>query len=747
MEIKRPSRTWLTQSFEADIKQDDIEYENVTDPQRLKEIVDTYDNENPIAVDTETSGLDHRTNFICGFCISFDPYHSYYIPVKHASGENFPIEKIDILLDSLYESDQKILFYNSRFDLKFLREFGADLDQIDWFDTAILMYNMDLNMGKPLSLKFVMGSIFGWNLQEIDIETISEMDPASAYIEEDTIEKFIERHNVLDYLTYEQKQPIFEQDIMPSDDLLKEELDPGMLTDEQKLEFGGNYIYEYGAQDASGTYLIHHYFEEYMDKRNKPITIDDRFDRVLFYMEDVPKRVDLDYCKSQLQKVENKMSLMKSKIETKLGVDELNPNSPKQLREAFKDNDIDTEEETDTGKMSTAEGALESIQDEYDVVDDIMKHRKLEKTYGTYLKPLVNEYQDGIEGVRFSYKNTRVKTGRLAGGGGNNTYFSSINCQGLTKTDEVSAKLVEGGDLFGYEIQDCDEDEEEFETTEKSVRNIRRGLLPQRDCFWVCIDYSGQEVVLAANYSDDPNMIEELKKPDGDLHQKTTDEILRDFGFDKRKYGKKLNFGIFYGQTEYGIKETFGIPEEDAEEIINAFWETYPKYAKWRSRQQEKVKNERKVETFFNRVQHLDNLIPEDIHDNLSTNWWDLSDERQNDRRRYYQSMNFAVNYPIQSAGSDIIKLAVTKCYNDLVKDSDHIELELQVHDEQNFSVKKDPEIFKECIKKLKDMMTLKIKGWELPLEVDVEVGLNYGRLVPIKFKNDGLYLVGEYKI
>jgi DNA polymerase I-like protein with 3'-5' exonuclease and polymerase domains len=86
------------------------------------------------------------------------------------------------------------------------------------------------------------------------------------------------------------------------------------------------------------------------------------------------------------------------------GNTELNPASPKQLKEAFLKRGLDLE--------STDEDHLMPLED--DLAKNILEFRRLSKLHKTYFTGLMNEQRDGI--VHPNFRQHGARTGRMSSG-------------------------------------------------------------------------------------------------------------------------------------------------------------------------------------------------------------------------------------------------------------------------------------------------------------------------------------------
>jgi DNA polymerase-1 len=112
-----------------------------------------------------------------------------------------------------------------------------------------------------------------------------------------------------------------------------------------------------------------------------------------------------------------------------------------------------------------------------------------------------------------------------------------------------------------------------------------------RNCFkarpgykWVSIDYSGQELRLMADASDEGGFIDVLNRGE-DLHcyagsMMFKREITKK-DKDLRNKAKTINFGKPYGMGAPKLADTLGISVEEAEKLFKEYAEAFPKLNKW----------------------------------------------------------------------------------------------------------------------------------------------------------------------
>lgn len=96
----------------------------------------------------------------------------------------------------------------------------------------------------------------------------------------------------------------------------------------------------------------------------------------------------------------------------------------------------------------------------------------------------------------------------------------------------------------------------------------------------VCADYSQQELRVAADQSQEPEMLKVYNSVDGDMHTATTVKV---FGAnweqkdpEARFKGKTINFLTIYGGGADKLSKKFLMSKSKANRLIDSFWRGYP---------------------------------------------------------------------------------------------------------------------------------------------------------------------------
>jgi DNA polymerase-1 len=169
---------------------------------------------------------------------------------------------------------------------------------------------------------------------------------------------------------------------------------------------------------------------------------------------------------------------------------------------------------------------------------------------------------------------------------------------------------------------------------------------------------------------------------------------------EQRSNAKTVNFGIVYGVSAFGLSNQTDLSRSEAKELIDTYYETYPKLKAYMSAQVDFAREHGYVETVLHRRRYL-----KDIN---SRNAMVRSGAERN-----------AVNAPIQGSAADIIKLAMIAIHNRFEKENFKSKMLLQVHDELVFDIYKDElEVVQPIIKYEME------NAFKMSVPLDVEVGL-----------------------
>lgn len=370
---------------------------------------------------------------------------------------------------------------------------------------------------------------------------------------------------------------------------------------------------------------------------------------------DLLNKLDLEYSK--------KIHEIEQEIKEIVGY-EININSPKQLAELL----YDRLKLPCNKKRSTGADDLKMIEKYHPIVPLILEYRK-------YFK-LLNTYIDSFDAFKFAdnrihamFNQASTMTGRLSS--------SQPNLQNLSVRDE-----------------------------ERKI--IRKLVIAPKDYKILSLDYSQIELRILAILSKDENLLEAFKN-DYDIHSATASKIynipIENVNNSQRRIAKAINFGIVYGISPWGLSEQIGTSIEDAKNIINKFFETYPK-----------------IKVF------LDNSVAFCLENGYVST---ILKRRRNVNEIHSSNYNIkefakrvAMNTPIQGSAADVMKIAMIEVDKFLKSYQDKCKMICQVHDELLFEVHNS--IVNEVKDGIKNIMENVLDNESIKLKVSFAIGNNW---------------------
>ena len=193
-----------------------------------------------------------------------------------------------------------------------------------------------------------------------------------------------------------------------------------------------------------------------------------------------------------------------------------------------------------------------------------------------------------------------------------------------------------------------------------------------------------------------------------DIHAATASKIfgvdIRDVTREMRSRAKTANFGIIYGISTFGLSERLTIGRKEAKELIDGYFNSYPGVKTYIDESIKKAREHGYVKTMFGRRRYLRNINSRNqvVRGNAERN---------------------AVNAPIQGSAADIIKIAMVRIHNNLIRQKLKSKMILQVHDELIFEV---PEKELEQLRELVLFEMSDAARLDVPLKVEWGIGKNW---------------------
>jgi DNA polymerase-1 len=347
--------------------------------------------------------------------------------------------------------------------------------------------------------------------------------------------------------------------------------------------------------------------------------------------------------------------------------EEFNIGSPQQLGKVlFGKLQIPGGKKTKTG-WATGVEVLQGLAREYPICALVLEWREVTKLKNTYVDviPRLIDPSDGR--LRTEFNQTATATGRLSS--------TNPNLQNIPIRGELG-------------------------------RRIRRAFVARNDEYaLLAADYSQIELRLMAHLSGDEAMRSAFEEG-ADIHDFTARQIFnipdsQRVDANQRRMAKSVNFGLFYGMSDFGLAQRLEIGRAEAKEITTAYFARFPSVRAYIDRTLDEARATGYVSTILGRRRYMPGLT--------SGNYMlRAAAERE------------ATNAPLQGSAADLMKLAMVKIDRAIEQAGVDATMLLQIHDELIFEVRKS---------QAADAGNLVRRHMEeaIELSVPLEVTLKYG--------------------
>jgi DNA polymerase-1 len=390
----------------------------------------------------------------------------------------------------------------------------------------------------------------------------------------------------------------------------------------------------YAAADAETTLRLMHIMEKEVKRVNgeKLMTeIEMPLIPVLADMEMTGVLLDLPFFKKMSDQLNMRMTEIERQVYESVGKT-FNINSTQQLSDILFNRlgleSPDKGRKTASGHFSTNAFVLESLRGQHPVVDMVLEHRELSKLKSTYVDALPAAVVSQTGRVHTSYSQTGAVTGRISS--------SNPNLQ------NIPIRTEEG-------------------------RRVRNGFIAGKGNLLLSVDYSQIELRIVAHMAKDESMLAAFSA-DEDIHLTTAAAI---YGVPKeavtkemRRHAKAINFGLIYGMSSFGLKNSTGLTLAEAENFVKAYFQKFPGVKKYLDGIRKLAAQQGYVETLLGRRRYFPAL---------------QSSLNQAARNREERE---AINSPVQGTAADIMKIAMLRIPEALQKANLRGKMLLQVHDE-----------------------------------------------------------------
>jgi len=391
---------------------------------------------------------------------------------------------------------------------------------------------------------------------------------------------------------------------------------------------------------------------------------------VLVHMERSGIALDTELLRQMAHRLGEQLIKLEAEIYNCAG-HQFNINSSQQLGSVlFDELKLPTGRKTKNG-YSTGASVLEELRGSHEIIEHILEYRQLTKLKSTYIDSLPRLVNPKTGRVHTSFNQTRTATGRLSS--------SDPNLQNIPVRGELG-------------------------------KEVRQAFTAPPGSSLLSGDYSQIDLRSLAHLSQDQGLLDAFNH-DEDIHAATASRLFNvdtaRVTDDMRRVAKTVNFGVIYGMSDYGLQQATELSRAEAAQFITAYFEKYPGIKKYLEATKQQGRDLGYVETLLGRRRS----IPEINSPNYQI-------------REAAERM--AINMPVQGTSADIIKVAMVRLYQEMVKRHLKSKMLLQVHDELLFEVPDDE--LDEMRQLVPEVMSTALK-LSIPLKVSINSSRSWGEL------------------
>ena len=432
-------------------------------------------------------------------------------------------------------------------------------------------------------------------------------------------------------------------------------------------------ICDFASEKSSVIFNLAPIFEKEMNE----VEVFDLFEKIEIPLTKVLAKMELEGIALDVEMLQNystqltsELQLLENKIH-QLADKDFNISSPKQMGEIlFEKLELSKKpKKTKSGQYSTSEEILLKLKDIHPIVDEILTFRGVKKLLSTYVDALPVLVNTETKRIHSTFNQSVASTGRL----------SSVN----PNIQNIPIRTKRG-------------------------MKVREAFIPKDENYTLmAADYSQIELRIMASLSKDDGMLTAFNNG-ADIHSATAAKVfkvdIKDVDRNMRSQAKSVNFGIIYGISAFGLSQNIGVSRTEAKEIIDNYFEQFPKVKDYMDWSIEQAREKEYVETIMGRRRYLKDI------------------NARNGMIRAMAERN-AINAPIQGSAADIIKIAMINIQQEMEQREMKSKMLLQVHDELVFDMHNSESSELKTLVKEKMVHAVSL---QVPLIVDIGEGLNW---------------------
>lgn len=741
------------------------------DRDALEEYINTYDY---FAFDTETTGLNTKTDKVVGFSISGKKGTAFYYPTKKCYGTYGELVDDEDNQDEVHRflrllAEKELLMWNGSFDIRMVKNnFSIDLSNSLVAEGMLLKHTVEeegdfglKKVGVAIQDKIGFDVENAANQEQIELkENVkknggsttkakyemykADLDVLGKYACKDADLTFriceyysskVAEEELDDFFYDEEVMPLYKEVTIPMESkgvkldmpfilASKEEILEDILTLEENvitsLEESEAFIEWYADKVQNIEASKGKFLQVLGDLVNIPLpkTTSGKYS---FTKKNLEKLEGFDYVKDfinegilpaipEVRKAKEIMYLESKEV----GGKKINISSKKQLGDlVFKYMKIKPLGHTEKGTPQFNDDMVDKlIKEGHKWAEYLHQYNKLGKIKGTYIDRFLDNNVDGM--YYFSYKQHGTISGRYG-----------------SDAQQLPRPMEEGQD---------------YSTVLKYNNRIRQFFVAGEGRKFIDCDYESLEPHTFAHVSGDPGLIDIFKKGhdfystiaiateglEGVSADKKAENYLGKVNKQLRQKAKAYCLGVPYGMGAYALGKTLEIETEEAEELIDNYLGAYPKLKAWMDSSKKKAHYQGFVKSEAGRVRHLEKVrtLFKKHGEKLMHFKYRMKLLRKFDKdeittmyKDYKNGVNNSRNYQIQSMASTIVNRAMIAINRYFKEHNIDAWICTTIHDQIICNV---PEELAEDLKPVIQDLMENTTRLSLELKAPPEIGLNW---------------------
>ena len=388
---------------------------------------------------------------------------------------------------------------------------------------------------------------------------------------------------------------------------------------------------------------------------------------ILADIEDLGVRIDVEFLEALRVELTASCAKHEAALHEYSG-ETFNVNSTTQLRRVlFEKLGLTPVKKTSTGQPSTDADSLSKLSGDHPFVAELMRYREVEKLRSTYAEALPRLVADDGR-IHATLNQLSTSTGRISS--------ETPNLQ------NIPIRTEEG-------------------------RALRKAFIAAEGCVLLSSDYSQIELRILAHLADDPGLVDAFERGT-DIHTVTASKVFgvgeADVDSHQRRFAKVINYGLAYGMEAYGLAQRMDIPNDQARDILEAFFSGFPRVREFMDQTVIEARRLGYTSTIMGRRRRIPELASENF-------------------RIRQMGERMAQNAPVQGSAADVFKVAMVRLAHALKAEGLSSRIVLTVHDELVLEV---PLNEKDAAEALTRSVMEGAAQLRVPLVVDIGFGPNW---------------------